>query len=159
AMARKDLLAVIREEKLVSPRDLDRVERERAAEGKTLWAALTEERLLSDDELFFLLAPRFVGAVAADDLLRQAELPHALRGRFGREEAERLGLFPVELEGARATVVMVDPTDEASLREFCRRSQIKEARALLGRRALVEQAIERGLAPATVEIDPSLRAE
>src|SRR5215212_9526124 len=110
-MARKDLAAILLQENLVSARDLERVKRERAAEGRPLWAALLAAQLFTEDQLFFLLARQPVASdVATDDLLDQIEVPAVLRARWSLREALRSGLVPIELDGRRATVVMVDPS-------------------------------------------------
>jgi hypothetical protein len=172
-MVRKELAGILVEEKILGARDVERVERERA--GRPLWDTLLTAELTTEEELFFVLAQRFSGAVATDDLLDQVTAPEAARRVWSREDALGAGLLPVELDETRATVVMVDPSDEATLQAFLARVQLEEGRALLARKSLLERAIARSYpvedrtpktppkgeakAQAKVEIHPQLQAE
>jgi hypothetical protein len=141
-MARKDLAGVLIEEKILPARDLERMQRTHP--GRPLWVVLLDAELTTEEELFFLLAQRW--PVASEAVLEKVEAPDAARRVWSRAEASAHGLLPVEIEGGRATVVMVDPSDEESLRKFLQRSSLGEARALVGRRSLIERAIGRTLA-------------
>jgi Type II secretion system (T2SS), protein E, N-terminal domain len=140
-MARKDLATILAEEKILVARDLERLQRERVASGRPLWTLLLEAELSTDEELFFLLAQRW--QVATEAALEKVDVPEAARRVWSREEASAKGILPVEIEGNRATVIMVDPSDEQSLGELVGRLKLNEARVLLGRRSRIERAIAR----------------
>jgi hypothetical protein len=141
-MARKDLAGILIEEKILAARDVERLQR--SASGRPLWLVLLEAELTTEEELFFLLAQRW--QVATDAVLDKVEVPEAARRVWSRDEAVAHGLLPVEIENVRATVIMVDPSDELTLKEFLARLKLTEARALLGRRSLIERAITRTMA-------------
>ena len=66
-MARKDLAAVLLEEKLLQARDLERMQRAASASGngRPLWSVVLETELTTEEGLFFLLAQRwFIRSVA-----------------------------------------------------------------------------------------------
>jgi hypothetical protein len=140
-MARKDLATILAEEKILVARDLERLQRERAASGRPLWSLLLEAELATDEELFFILAQRW--QVATESALEKVDVPEVARRVWSREEASAKGILPVEIEGNRATVIMVDPSDEQSLGELVGRLKLNEARVLLGRRSRIERAITR----------------
>jgi hypothetical protein len=180
---RKDLGSILVDEKVIGGKDLERVERERKESGRPLWAALIDAQLISEDEVFFLLAQRYGAPVLADEEIEQAQMPEKLKRALAREFAHTVGLLPIDLapDGSRVTVVMVDPSDEGTLAAFLTRAQVPEGRAVLGRKAALSQAIDRcfGKAPVgkpppvpaaipryhvdevtgTVKIDPELAAE
>jgi hypothetical protein len=141
-MARKDLVAVLSEEKILAARDLERLQR--GAGGRPLWLVLLEAELITEEELFFLLAQRWPAATEA--VLEKVEVPEAALRVWSRDEASQRGLLPVEIEGACLTAVMVDPSDEGPLRELLQRLSLSEARKLVGRRSLIERAAARALA-------------
>ncbi len=140
-MARKDLAAILVEEKILVARDMERLERERAESGRPLWSILLDAELTTDEELFFLLAQSW--SVATEAALEKVELPEAARRVWSRSEALLRGMLPVEIEGPRATVIMIDPSDEDSLGDLIGRLKLTEARVLLGRRSQIERAIAR----------------
>jgi hypothetical protein len=179
---RKDLGSILLEENVVSARDLERVERERAGAGHPLWAALLAAGLTSEDELYFLLAKRGSIPLISDDKLARLTLPDAVAGGLGQAEAMSAGLLPVELspDGQRANVAMVDPYDQEALDELRVRLGLTDVRPLLARHGALMAAISRCLQdaavggapfdddktgtvqlgkPATVEIDPKLQQE
>lgn len=148
---RKDLGSILVDEQIIGAKDLERVERERQGDGRPLWAALLDGRLVGEDELFFVMAQRYGAPVMAEELIAEAKLPTAevLRRALGREQALKAGLLPIDFQpdGQRLTVVMVDPSDETSLAALLTRAQVPEGRALLGRWSAIERAIERLYAP------------
>jgi hypothetical protein len=176
---RKDLGSILVDENVIGQKDLDRVERERKSggklDGKPLWAALLDSKLTTDDELFFLLAQRFGAPVLAEEVIAETKMPASeqIRRALTREQALEGGILPIDLaaDGNRVTVVMIDPSDEATLAAFLTRAQVPEGRAHLGRRVAIERAIDRcyGVAPksskprldvtGTVKLDPELAAE
>jgi hypothetical protein len=141
-MARKDLAGILLEEKILGARDLEKLQR--SASGRPFWLVLIEAELSTEEELFFLLAQRWT--VATDAVLDKVDVPESAKRVWSRDEALAHGLLPVELETSRATVIMVDPSDENSLREFLGRLSLNEARVLLARRTLLERAINRTMA-------------
>src|SRR5205814_9134954 len=60
----------------------------------------------------------------------------------------------ISADGQRATVVMVDPSDERTLAEFLTRARVPEGRALLGRRETLGRAIDRCFGEATAVVTP-----
>jgi len=173
---RKDLGSILVDENVIGQKDLDRVERERKSGGKPLWAALLDSKLTSEDELFFLLAQRFGAPVLAEEVIADTKMPASeqIRRALTRDQAAEGGILPIDIaaDGSRVTVVMVDPSDEATLAAFLTRAQVPEGRAHLGRRSAIERAIDRcyGVAPkaskpkpadvtGTVKLDPELAAE
>jgi hypothetical protein len=181
--ARKDLGSILVDENVIGGKDLERLDRK----GRPLWHALLEGRLTTEDELYFVMAKRFGAPVLAESEIAEAQLPanDNVRRALGREQALEAGMLPIDVapDGQRCTVVMVDPSDEATLAAFLVRAKIPEGRAVLGRRSAIEQAIERVFhnlghknvsqrvatgAPVsyhhdevtgTVKLDPSLAAE
>src|SRR6185503_5599209 len=148
---RKDLGSILVDEKIIGAKDLERVERERQGDGRPLWAALFDARLVGEDELFFVMAQRYGAPVMAEELIAEARLPQSevVRRALSREQAIFAGMLPIDLapDGQRVTVVMTDPSDESSLAAFLTRAQVPEGRALLGRASVIERAIERAYAP------------
>jgi hypothetical protein len=142
-MARRDLGSILVDEKVISPSDLERVEGERA--GRPLWAALLASQLTSEEEIFFLLAKSAGAQVISDEHLETIEVPPELKRAMTREEAMAVGLLPIDFstEEQRATVVMVDPSDEQTLAAFLGRARLSEGKPLLGHRSALERAIER----------------
>jgi hypothetical protein len=142
---RKDLGSILVEEKVIGGKDLERVQRERRESGKPLWVALIDARLVSEDELFFLLAQRFGAPVLADEEVDQAQLPEPLKRALPQDVALAVGMLPIDLapDGQRVTVVMVDPSDEETLATFLTGAQVPEGRAVLGRRAAIARAVGR----------------
>jgi hypothetical protein len=185
---RKELGSLLVDENVIGAKDLERVERERKSRAhQPLWQALLDARLTTEDELYFVLARRYGAPVLAEHEIGEAALPphDNVRRALGREQALEAGLLPIDVaaDGKRCTVVMVDPSDEATLAAFLTRAQIPEGRAVLGRKSAVVSAIERAyhgvgerkpsarmqtVAPVafhhdevtgTVKIDPMLAAE
>lgn len=181
---RKDLGSILVDENAIGQKDLERVERDRKESGRPLWRLLIEHGLSTEDELFFVLAQRFGAPVLAEEVIAEAKMPAAenLRRALPREQAIAGGILPIDYstDGRRVTVVMVDPSDEHTLAAFLTRAQVPEGRALLGRRAAIERAIDRcygaagkvasiestrAPAPppkdptATIKLDPELQAE
>jgi len=142
---RKDLGSILVDEKVIGGKDLERVEREREASARPLWAALLDARVISEDEIFFFLAQRYGAPVLGDEEIAEAHMPEKLKRALGRELALTSGMLPIDLapDESRVTVVMVDPSDEATLAAFLTRAQVPEGRAVLGRKAAIERAIER----------------
>src|SRR5690242_5095185 len=141
---RKDLGSILVDENVIGGKDLERVERERRDSGRPLWAGLIDAGLISEDEIFFLLAQRFGAPVLADEELEQAKVPEALKRALPREQALSAGVLPIDfVDGRRVTVVMIDPSDQQTLAAFLTRAQVPEGRAVLGRRLAVERAIDR----------------
>jgi hypothetical protein len=141
---RKDLGSILVDEQVIGGKDLERVELKRRESGRPLWHALVDAKLISEDEIFFLLAQRFGAPVLADEEIEQAQVPEPLRRALTREQAIASGLLPIDLvDGRRATVVMVDPSDEQTLAAFLTRAQVPEGRAVLGRRSAIERAVDR----------------
>src|SRR5581483_8010364 len=141
--ARKDLGSLLVDENVIGGKDLERLDRK----GRPLWHALLEGRLTTEDELFFVMAKRFGAPVLAESEIAEAQLPSNdnVRRSLGREQALEAGMLPIDVapDGRRCTVVMVDPSDEATLAAFLLRAQIPEGRAVLGRKSAIEKAIDR----------------
>lgn len=160
---RKDLGSILVDEKVIGGKDLERVERERNESGRPLWIALLDGQLISEDELFFLLAQRYGAPVLADEEVDQAHMPEKLKRSLTKEQALAVGLLPIDIaaDDSRVTVLMVDPSDEATLAAFLTRAQVPEGRAVLGRKAAIDRAIERcygRAAGATVQRPPPVPA-
>lgn len=145
-MARKDLAGILIEEKILPARDVERLQR--STSGRPLWLVLLEAELSTEEELFFLLAQRW--QVATDAIIDKVDVPESARRVWTRDEAIAHGLLPIEIENNRATAIMVDPSDEESLKNFLARLKLSEARVLLGRRSLIERAIARTM---TTDLD------
>jgi hypothetical protein len=157
---RKDLGSILVDEKVIGGKDLERVERERKDSGRPLWAALIDAQLISEDEVFFLLAQRYGAPVLADEEIEQAHMPEKLKRALARDFAHTVGLLPIDLapDESRVTVVMVDPSDEGTLAAFLTRAQVPEGRAVLGRKAAIERAIDRCFGKAAVGKPPPVPA-
>src|SRR5258708_39266987 len=134
---RKDLGSILVDENVIGPKDLERVERERA--GRPLWAALIDAELTTEDEIFFLLAQRFGVPVLAEEVVVESKMPELFRRTLGRDAAMAAGLFPVDLapDGRRGTVGMVDPSHQQQPPAFLTKAQGPEGRAILGRRPAI----------------------
>src|SRR5262249_60805742 len=102
------------------------------------------------------LSGRSGAPVVPDDGLAEVVPPEPLKRAISRAEALLAGLFPVDLaaDGQRATVVMVDPSDEQTLADFLTRAQVPEGRALLARRDAIVRAIERNWGETTAVVTP-----
>jgi hypothetical protein len=139
---RKDLGSLLVDEEVLDAKDLERVR-----ERRPLWSALIDAELATAEQIFRALSARFGVPVVSDDRLGDVTVPEPLRRILPRSEALTLGILPVDLtpDGQRATVVMIDPSDEATLAELLTRAQIPEGRALLGRREALQRAIDRCL--------------
>lgn len=148
---RKDLGAILVDEGVLTPKDLERVR-----ERRPLWRGLIDADLATPEQIFRALSVRFGVPVVADERLAEAQVPERLRRAFVRDDALAAGLLPIDLspDGQRATVVMIDPSDEATLAEFLTRAQVPEGRALLARREPILRAIERCLGDPTAVVTP-----
>jgi hypothetical protein len=140
--ARKDLGSILVDEDVLDAKDLERVR-----DAQPLWAALIERELASAEQIFRALSARFGVPIVSDERLGDVAVPDKLRRVLSRPEALSMGLLPVDLsnDGQRATVVMIDPSDEKALALFLTRAQVPEGRALLGRRDPLMRAIDRCL--------------
>lgn len=157
---RKDLGAILVDEDVLDPKDLERVARgpQGGREGtrRPLWLALVEADLATPEQIFRALSARFGVPVVSDERLAEVTPPEPLKRALSRPEALVGGLFPIDLtpDGQRATVVMVDPSDEQTLAEFLTRAQVPEGRALLARREAIIRAVERVWGETTAVVTP-----
>src|ERR1700744_6630787 len=148
---RKDLGALLVDEDGLDPTDLERLR-----EHRPLWSALIEAELATAEQIFRLLSTRFGVPVVSDERLGEVQLPDPFKRTLSRTEALTAGLLPIDLsgDGQRATVVMVDPSDEATLADFLTMVRVPEGRALLGRRDPLLRAIDRCLGDSTAIVTP-----
>lgn len=148
---RKDLGALLIDEDVLDPKDLERLR-----EHRPLWSALIEAELASAEQIFRLLSTRFGVPVVSDERLGEVQLPEPFKRTLSRTEALTAGLLPIDLsgDGQRATVVMVDPSDEATLADFLTMVRVPEGRALLGRRDTLLRAIDRCFGDSTAVVTP-----
>ena len=157
--ARKDLGSILVDEDVLDQKDLERVAR--GAHGKDgtrrpLWSALVDAELVTPEQIFRALSARFGVPVVSDERLADVAPPDELKRAISRAEAVAAGLFPIDLtaDGQRATVVMVDPSDEQTLADFLTRARIPEGRALLARREAIARAIDRVWGETTAVVTP-----
>ncbi len=146
--SRPDLTAFLVAQKIATAREVDRVGRTRG-EGP-LWSALLGAGVVDAGRLFSTLRDQSKVPVATDKQLANAgAAADSLSKHLGKEDALRLGLLPLELsaDGRRVQVGMVDPTDEATLRELARAAGFQSAKVFLVERTSLEAAIERAYAP------------
>ena len=179
----QDLGSLLVEENVLAQKDLDRLDGTRGP--RPLWQALLDGKLITEDELFYVLAQRYGAPVLSDEVIAEAHMPaqENLRRALTRDQALASGMLPIDFstDQKRVTVLMVDPSDESSLAAFLTRAQVPEGRAILGRASAIVRAIERcyGKAPlasskgvvaqvptrkvdhptGTIKIDPELQAE
>jgi Type II secretion system (T2SS), protein E, N-terminal domain len=148
---RKDLGALLIDEDVLDPKDLERLR-----EHRPLWSALIEAELATPEQIFRLLSTRFGVPVVSDERLGEVQLPEPFKRTLSRSEALTAGLLPIDLsgDGQRATVVMVDPSDEATLADFLTMVRVPEGRALLGRRDTLLRAIDRCFGDSTAVVTP-----
>ncbi|MDB4965271.1 MAG: hypothetical protein JWN44_960 [Myxococcales bacterium] len=152
---KKDLGSILVDEDVLDAKALERV-----VAGNTgrrpLWAALVDADVANADQIFRAMAARFGVPVVSDDRLSEVQVPESLKRALTRGEALATGLLPVDLsaDGQRATVVMVDPSDERTLAEFLTRARVPEGRALLARREALMRATERCFGDATAVVTP-----
>ncbi|MGZ3407524.1 MAG: GspE/PulE/PilB domain-containing protein, partial [Polyangia bacterium] len=153
---RKDLGAILVDEDVLDAKDLERVARGKEGARRPLWAILVESELATADQIFRALSGRFGVPVVSDERLVEMTPPEALKRAISRPEALLAGLLPIDLtaDGQRATVVMVDPSDEQTLAEFLTRAQVPEGRALLARREAIIRAVERVYGETTAVVTP-----
>src|SRR5437762_9003289 len=121
---KKDLGSILVDEDVLDAKAL-----ERAVSGagrRPLWSALIEAEVADAEQIFRALSARFGVPVVSDERLGEVEVPDALKRALTRGEALAAGLLPVDLsaDGQRATVVMVDPSDERTLAEFLTRARV-----------------------------------
>src|SRR5437879_5091625 len=131
---KKDLGSILVDEDVLDAKALERAVSGNAGR-RPLWAALIEAEVADAEQIFRAMAARFGVPVVSDERLGEAQVPDALKRALSRGEALAVGLLPVDLtaDGQRATVVMVDPSDERTLAEFLTRARVPEGRALLAR--------------------------
>jgi hypothetical protein len=148
---RKDLGALLLDEDVLDQKDLERLR-----EHRPLWSALLEAELATAEQIFRVLSTRFGVPVVSDERLGEVQLPETFKRTLSRTEALTAGLLPIDLsgDGQRATVVMVDPSDEATLADFLTMVRVPEGRALLGRRDTLMRAIDRCFGDATAVVTP-----
>ncbi|HXU73450.1 MAG TPA: hypothetical protein VN947_29220 [Polyangia bacterium] len=153
---RKDLGAILVEEDVLDQKDLERIARGKDNARRPLWGVIVESDLATPEQIFRALSARFGVPVVSDERLAEVAPPEALKRALSRAEALIAGLFPVDLsaDGQRATVVMVDPSDEQTLADFLTRAQVPEGRALLARRDAITRAIERVWGETTAVVTP-----
>ena len=157
---RKDLGAILVDEDVLAAKDLERVARgpqsSREAARRPLWSILVESELATAEQIFRALSARFGVPVVSDERLAEVTPPEPLKRALTRAEALLAGLLPIDLsaDGQRATVVMVDPSDEQTLAEFLTRAEVPEGRALLARRDAITRAIERVWGETTAVVTP-----
>ncbi|HEX6836363.1 MAG TPA: hypothetical protein VF334_07300 [Polyangia bacterium] len=157
---RKDLGAILVDEDVLAAKDLERVARGpqggRDGSRRPLWAILVESELATAEQIFRALSARFGVPVVSDERLAEVSPPEPLKRALSRAEALVAGLFPIDLsaDGQRATVVMVDPSDEQTLADFLTRAEVPEGRALLARRDAITRAIERVWGETTAVVTP-----
>ena len=157
---RKDLGAILVDEDVLAAKDLERVARgpqsSRDAARRPLWSILVEAELATAEQIFRALSARFGVPVVSDERLAEVSPPEPLKRALTRAEALLAGLLPIDLspDGQRATVVMVDPSDEQTLAEFLTRAEVPEGRALLARRDAISRAIERVWGETTAVVTP-----
>jgi len=153
---RKDLGSILVDEDVLNAKDLERVARGKEGVRRPLWGILVEAELVSPEQIFRAMSARFGVPVVSDERLADVTPPEALKRAISRAEALLAGLFPIDLSSdkQRATVVMVDPSDEQTLAEFLTRAQVPEGRALLARRDAITRAIERVWGETTAVVTP-----
>ncbi|MCU1277287.1 MAG: hypothetical protein JWM53_833 [bacterium] len=156
---RKDLGSILVDEDVLDAKDLERVARgphNKDGVRRPLWSLLVESELATADQIFRALSARFGVPVVSDERLADVAPPDALKRAISRAEALVAGLFPIDLtsDGQRATVVMVDPSDEQTLADFLTRAQVPEGRALLARRDAISRAVERVWGETTAVVAP-----
>ena len=156
---RKDLGSILVDEDVLDAKDLERVARgshNKDGARRPLWSLLVEAELVTAEQIFRALSARFGVPVVSDERLAEVTPPEALTRAISRPEALSAGLFPIDLsaDGQRATVVMVDPSDEQTLAEFLTRAQLPEGRALLARREAITRAVERVWGETTALVTP-----
>ena len=153
---RKDLGSILVDEDLLDAKDLERVARGKEGARRPLWALLVESELATPEQIFRAMSARFGVPVVSDDRMAEVAPPEPLQRAISRPEALAAGLLPIDLsaDGQRATVVMVDPSDEQTLADFLTRAQVPEGRALLARREAIMRAIERVWGETTALVTP-----
>lgn len=153
---RKDLGSILVDEDVLDQKDLEQIARGKEGARRPLWAALVDAELATAEQIFRALSARFGVPVVSDEKLADVTPPDALKRAITRTEALAAGLFPIDLtgDGKRATVVMVDPSDEQTLADFLTRARIPEGRALLGRREAIARAIDRVFGETTAVVTP-----
>jgi hypothetical protein len=150
---RKDLGSILVDEDVLEAKDLERVV---GAGRRPLWSALLDAELATAEQIFRALSTRFGVPLVSDEKMAEVKLPEALKAAINRAEAIAAGLLPIDLsaDGQRATVVMVDPSDDKTLAEFLTRAQVPEGRALLARREALVRAIDRIFGEPTAIVTP-----
>jgi hypothetical protein len=154
--ARKDLGSILVDEDVLDAKDLERVARGREGARRPLWALVLESELATAEQIFRALSARFGVPAVSDERLADVTPPDALKSALSRAEALAAGLFPIDLspDGQRATVVMVDPSDEQTLADFLTCAGLPEGRALLARRDAIVRAIDRVWGETTAVVTP-----
>jgi hypothetical protein len=182
---RSRLIEVLSEQGTLASSNLERALRLQQEEGGTLVDILIRERLMDEDDLFFLMSRGLGLPAIPEERLLHLTLSPEIRRRVPRALAEKCLLVPVDLDAAKGllSVALFDPTADGALEELRRRARATEIRAYLARRSTVQAAIQRaypeeptageseplveepqGAPPALldqpkVQIDPSLQVE
>jgi hypothetical protein len=156
---RKDLGSILVDEDVLDAKDLERVARgphNKDGARRPLWSLLVENELATADQIFRALSGRFGVPVVSDERMADVTPPDSLKRAISRPEALAAGLFPLDLtsDGQRATVAMVDPSDDQTLAEFLTRAQVPEGRALLARKEAIVRAVERVYGETTALVTP-----
>ncbi len=140
-----NLLDIISDHECVSASMLERLVRLRRERRVPLAEVLRAEGLMSQDEVFSLMAERLRLVVVTAKQLAEVELSEELRRRVPRELARALVLLPLSLESEAGllTVAMSDPTDGVALARLRDQSGAQRIHSRLARRSDILAAVER----------------
>jgi hypothetical protein len=144
-MATRDqIIEVLSEYEATSPIDLQRVVHLHEEQGGSLAELLVQEKLIDEEDLFFLMSRRLAVPAIPAERLRYLTLSPEIRRRVPRGLARECVLVPVDLDmvSGRLSVAMFDPTDHTALDKLRRVSRVTEIRAYLARRAAIIEALD-----------------
>jgi hypothetical protein len=144
-MATRDqIIEVLSEYEAASPIDLQRVVHLHEEQGGSLAELLVQEKLIDEEDLFFLMSRRLAVPAIPAERLRYLTLSPEIRRRVPRGLARECVLVPVDLDmiSGRLSVAMFDPTDHTALDKLRRVSRVTEIRAYLARRAAIIDALD-----------------
>ncbi len=145
--SRPGLAALIVAHKLAGAREVDRVMRGRG--DVPLWRALIDEQIVTGQQLFELLRDHAQFPVVGEKALASPAPVEQLVRIVPREDALRKGILPLEVsgDGKRVQFAMIDPTDEAPLRELAKGAALQAAKVSLIEVGALASAVERVYQP------------
>lgn len=136
---------LVSKHKDISASDLEHAVRACREGAGPLAVLLLRQRLINDDDLFFLLSSKSGIPEVSQERLNKLRLPAEVKRLIPRKVAMRSLVVPLSLDRAAGvlSVAMLDPTDHETRERLRAACGVSEVRAFLARRSAVLATIER----------------